>query len=103
SLTFQSMRKLRDEEKLKEAQRTCFTRPLPEEELYDIQADPHELKNLATDPKFAKEIAELRGALDAWKKETRDATPAARTPDEFDRESGEPLPGRKRARLPTAK
>jgi arylsulfatase A-like enzyme len=103
SLTFQSMRKLRDEEKLKEAQKTCFTKPLPEEELYDIQADPHELKNLAFDPKFTAEVAELRGALDAWKKETRDATPVARTSDGFDRESGEPLPGRKRPRLPTAK
>jgi N-sulfoglucosamine sulfohydrolase len=103
SLTFQSMRKLRDEGKLKDVQKTCFTKPMPEEELYDIQADPHELKNLASDPKFAREIAELRGVLDAWKKETRDAAPAARTPDEFDRETGEPLPGRKRPRLPTAK
>ena len=60
SPTFQSMRKLRDEGKLKETQKTCFTKPLPEEELYDIQADPHELKNLASDPKFAAELAELR-------------------------------------------
>jgi N-sulfoglucosamine sulfohydrolase len=100
SLTFQSMRKLRDEGKLKGIQTTCFTKPLPEEELYDIQADPHELKNLAADPKFAAELAELRGALEAWKKQTRDEPPATRTPDEFDRETGEPLPGRKRPRLP---
>lgn len=103
SLTFQSMRKLRDEGSLKDTQTTCFTKPLPEEELYDIQADPHELKNLATDTKFATELVELRGALDAWKKQTKDDAPAARTPDEFDRESGEPLPGRKRPRLPPAK
>lgn len=100
SLTFQSMRKLRDEGKLKDEQLTCFTKPLPEEELYDIQADPHELQNLAASPKFAAELSELRGALDAWKKQTKDETPAARTPDEFDRETGEPLPGRKRPRLP---
>jgi N-sulfoglucosamine sulfohydrolase len=100
SLTFQSMRKLRNEGSLKPEQQACFTKPLPEEELYDIQADPHELKNLAADPKFAAEVAELRGALDAWKKQTRDETPAARTPDEFDRETGQPLPGRKRPRLP---
>ncbi|MBC7855363.1 MAG: sulfatase, partial [Pirellulaceae bacterium] len=100
SLTFQSMRKLRDEGSLKPEQQSCFTKPLPKEELYDIQADPHELKNLAADPKFAVELTELRGALDAWKKQTRDELPAARTPDEFDRETGEPLPGRKRPRLP---
>jgi N-sulfoglucosamine sulfohydrolase len=100
SLTFQSMRKLRDDGKLKDVQMTCFTKPLPEEELYDIQADPHELQNLAASPKFAAELRELRGALDAWKKQTKDETPAARTPDEFDRETGEPLPGRKRPRLP---
>jgi hypothetical protein len=94
------MRKERDAGSLKPQQRTCFTKPLPKEELYDIQADPHELENLAGDPKFATELAELRGALDAWKKETRDDTPAVRTPDEFDRETGEPLPGRKRPRLP---
>ncbi len=100
SPTFQSMRKLRDEGKLTGLQKTCFTKPLAAEELYDIQADPHELKNLAADPKFAAELAELRAALDTWKRETRDEPPAARTPDEFDRETGEPLPGRKRPRLP---
>ncbi len=101
SLTFQSMRTLRHTGPgLKPEQLSCFTKPLPEEELYDIQADPHELKNLAADPKFAAELTELRGALDAWKKQTRDDAPAARTPDEFDRETGEPLPGRKRPRLP---
>ena len=100
SLTFQSMRKLLGNGGLKPEQLACFTKPMPEEELYDIQADPHELKNLSADPKFAAELAELRGALDAWKKQTRDETPAARTPDEFDRETGEPLPGRKRPRLP---
>lgn len=103
SLTFQSMRKLRDEGKLSDIQSTCFSKPLPEEELYDIVADPHELKNLATDPKFAGEVVKLRGALDAWKKQTHDETPVARTPDEFDRETGEPLPGRKRPRLPPVK
>jgi len=103
SPTFQSMRKLRDEGKLKDVQQTCFIKPLPEEELYAIETDPHELKNLAADPKYARELAELRGALDAWKKQTDDDTPVARTPDEFDRETGEALPGRKRPRLPPPK
>lgn len=103
SPTYQSMRKLRDAGRLRDEQQTCFTKPLPKEELYDLQADPQELNNLAADPKFSKELAELRGALDVWKTQTHDDTPAARTPDEFDRETGEPLPGRKRPRLPPPK
>ena len=30
------------------------------EMLFDIEKDPHELKNLATDPKYAKLVTELR-------------------------------------------
>lgn len=32
----------------------------PAEELYDLQADPHELKNIASDAKLAKTLADLR-------------------------------------------
>ena len=31
--------------------------------LFDISKDPHELKNLAADPKYAKTIAELSALL----------------------------------------
>ncbi len=36
------------------------------EELYDLKSDPHELKNLADDPKFADVKTELSGKLDRW-------------------------------------
>ena len=39
----------------------------PAEELYDIAADPHELKNLAGDPAHAKTLDELREKLKAWR------------------------------------
>ncbi|HTL30927.1 MAG TPA: sulfatase [Tepidisphaeraceae bacterium] len=39
----------------------------PAEELYDLQADPYELKNLATDPSHAKELGELREKVKAWR------------------------------------
>ena len=42
------------------------------EELYDLQADPYETKNLAADPAHAATLAELRGRLDAWIRETGD-------------------------------
>ena len=48
SLTFQAMRRLRDAGRLTPEQMTCFTRPRPKEELYDAEADPHELRNLAS-------------------------------------------------------
>jgi hypothetical protein len=94
------MRKLRDAGMLKPEQLTCFAKPLPKEELYDLLTDPHELKNLATEAEFAAELKGLRTALDDWKVETADVTPAERTPDEFDREAGTPLPNRQGNRRP---
>jgi N-sulfoglucosamine sulfohydrolase len=44
----------------------------PKEELYDLKADPNELKNLAADPAHAKTLDELRGRLAAWRKQTAD-------------------------------
>ncbi len=88
SLTFQAMRRLRDAGKLDANQRGCFTVPRSAEELYDLASDPHELKNLAADPKFADVLGEMREALATWQRETADRVPAKRRPDEFDRESG---------------
>ncbi len=38
----------------------------PEVELYDVTADPLELKNLAGDPKYASVMSDLRNELQAW-------------------------------------
>lgn len=38
------------------------------EEFYDLQADPHELHNLAEHPDHADRLAKLRARLDAWMK-----------------------------------
>ncbi len=38
----------------------------PAEELYDLNADPHEMTNLAADPKQAARLKEMRAELDAW-------------------------------------
>jgi N-sulfoglucosamine sulfohydrolase len=99
SPTFQAMRRLRETGKLTEAQKNSFEKPRPPEELYDLNSDPHELNNLAADPGYARPLAMLRKELESWQKDTGDKTPVARTPDEFDRESGEPLPDRKRPRV----
>jgi N-sulfoglucosamine sulfohydrolase len=44
----------------------------PAEELYDLAADPHEMRNLAADPAHAATLAELRAAVDRWIEETGD-------------------------------
>lgn len=42
------------------------------DELYDLQDDPHELKNLAADPGSAALLREGREKLDAWLRDHRD-------------------------------
>lgn len=44
----------------------------PEEELYDLRSDPHELKNRAADPNYGETVRELRAAVDQWIEETDD-------------------------------
>jgi len=44
----------------------------PEFELYDLERDPHEVNNLAKDPKHAKVLDELKAKLKAFQKRTND-------------------------------
>lgn len=44
----------------------------PEEELYDLNNDPHEINNLANSPKYKKEIEKHRKMLSEWVEETGD-------------------------------
>jgi arylsulfatase A-like enzyme len=48
--------------------------PLPYEQLYDSQADPHEINNLidSQDPEHLKILGQMRMALDQWIEETGD-------------------------------
>ena len=54
------------EGRLTEAQQLLLVKTKPIEELYDLQADPHELKNLAQSPQHHKTLNELRFLLDEW-------------------------------------
>lgn len=38
----------------------------PAEELYDVAADPHELRNLAADAQYRKILSDLRGRITRW-------------------------------------
>jgi len=44
----------------------------PEYELYDLQADPHEFRNLVSDDEHAETLAELKTQLAAWRTRTND-------------------------------
>ncbi|WP_288372078.1 sulfatase [uncultured Algoriphagus sp.] len=44
----------------------------PEEELYDVEKDPYQLNNLASDPSFASVKEEMRKELLAWMEKTGD-------------------------------
>jgi len=58
--------------KLSGAQKLFFAKTKPREELYDLDADPHEIKNLAGSWKHRARLRELRTALDRWMAETGD-------------------------------
>ncbi len=67
-----TMRRLHAGGKLNELQARPFIAPRPAEELYDLQADPHETVNLADDPKHRERLATMRQTLYTWMSETRD-------------------------------
>ena len=57
----------------------------PEEELFDLAKDPHQLTNLAGDPAYADRKAKLRADLDAWLKSTGDPRALDPASDVFDK------------------
>ena len=58
--------------KLNATQRLFFSATKPAEELYEVNADPHEIRNLAGDAKFAPVLGGMRSALEKWIVETGD-------------------------------
>jgi N-sulfoglucosamine sulfohydrolase len=89
-LSWQDMLKLKRADQLTKAQQACFLAPRPAWELYDLQRDPGELQNRIDDPAYNSVRERLTGALAKWTDKTGDFLPSRRTPDEFDRITGEP-------------
>jgi N-sulfoglucosamine sulfohydrolase len=79
-------------------QQDVFLKPRPAEELYDATADPHQLRNLAGDPRFVEELKHLGAVLTQWTKETGDTVPEKPTPDR----EGKRKAGMERGELPGA-
>ncbi len=61
-MAYQQWRDLYREGKLNETQRAFFE-PKPPEALFDVEADPHETKNLAGNPAHAETLKDLRQRL----------------------------------------
>jgi arylsulfatase A-like enzyme len=68
----QELLRLRDERRLDAAQARWFRPTKADEELYDTEADPHEIRDVAADPSFGPQLERLRAALDGWLRETGD-------------------------------
>jgi len=66
------MRQLHAAGTLTSLQDRIFNPTRPPEELYDLEADPHETVNLAESPEQAETLAMLRKQLYDWIRETRD-------------------------------
>ena len=74
--TVQRLRELHAQGKLSELpERLLFSPARPAEELYDVQADPFETKNLVADPQHGHTLDTLRHRLDGWMRETGDRGP----------------------------
>ena len=65
-------RRLAFEGKLTDTQRMWFARTKPKDELYDLDTDPHEIKNLAESAEHQAVLKEMRAALDQWIMDTMD-------------------------------
>lgn len=65
------------EGELNGVQQRWFRDTRPAEELYDLEADPHEVDNLADDPAYRDVLERLRTALDEWCERTGDTRAAA--------------------------
>ncbi|WP_309009370.1 hypothetical protein [Pelagicoccus sp. SDUM812005] len=60
------MRRLDREGRLSEDERIFLQPRKPNEELYDLRSDPHEMRNLARDPIYSEVLGRMRGYETEW-------------------------------------
>jgi uncharacterized sulfatase len=70
--TWRELRRLDAAGQLRGPEKLLMERRKAPEELYDVKADPHQLRNLALDPKHASEKKRLHGELRQWMLQIRD-------------------------------
>jgi N-sulfoglucosamine sulfohydrolase len=78
--------------RLTAAQKRLFEAPRARLELYDLTVDPWELRNVADEARYAKDVRELAGVLQQWMEQTGDFPSAYRVRDDnTDRVTGVPF------------
>ena len=90
------MRRLHGEGQLSSEQDRILADTRPPEELYDLEKDPHESKNLATDAAHRKTLETVRRALERWITETNDKGSSPEDPAMYDSDMAVYMGGRHR-------
>jgi uncharacterized sulfatase len=70
--TMKEIRRVHAKGELLPAAKLFMAERKPVEELYDLERDPHEINNLAEDPKYASRLARMRRVHQRWLFETKD-------------------------------
>lgn len=73
------MKQLTEKGRLNPTQLKFMSKTKPEEELYDLVADPYEIHNLSDDPEHATILSQMRQQLAEWQASTNDQ---GRTPED---------------------
>ena len=82
SPSFRSLRARAAAHRLTPAQRRLFESPRARLEFYDLERDPWELRNVAGDSQYAKQVAELADVLQQWIESSDDFPAAYRVRDD---------------------
>ena len=92
SPSFRALRTRAKSGRLTPAQQRLFEAPRARLELYDVAADPWELRNVAEEPRYARELRELSTVLQKWMEQSDDFPAAFRVRDDnTDRITGLPF------------
>lgn len=84
------LRALAKQGKLTPAQMDPLLEPRPAEELFNVNNDPHQIKNLVRNRKYHRTLKNLRKLMNEWQRRTSDTTPPLNkaTRDMYNRRTG---------------
>jgi arylsulfatase A-like enzyme len=95
-LILKTIRALHAAGELNEVQSLIMAETRPQEELYDLSSDPHEIRNLADDSAHESTLKELRKVLDDWIRTSGDRGRRAEAPAMYDSDMKVYVDGMKR-------